>query len=85
VVRAAAARAGLARGEPGSLTVMALPARRPYPWLRSVEESLPRDRQARPRVGWREGLVTAVVLAVVIAVIVWLVFFSRGGIGVGSV
>jgi hypothetical protein len=60
-------------------------ARSPRPWLRSVEESIPRHRDPDQRATVPEAVITVAVLAGAIAIVVWLVFFSTGGIGVGSV
>jgi ferric-dicitrate binding protein FerR (iron transport regulator) len=60
-------------------------ARLPRPWLRSVEESIPRHRRPDRRPTVAEAVITAAVLAAVLAVVIWLVFFSTGGLGPGSV
>jgi hypothetical protein len=60
-------------------------SRVPAPWLRSVEESIPRRRRPDAHGSLPERLLVTALLAIVIATVVWLVFFSSGGFGIGSV
>ena len=60
-------------------------SRSPAPWLRSVEESIPRHRRPDRHVSLPEKVVIATLLAAALATVIWLVYFSTGGIGVGSV
>ena len=65
---------------------MARSARRTqYPWMRGVEENLPRARRSERGLTWYEAAAVAVVIAAVIAMAVWFLFFSTGGIGQGTV
>jgi hypothetical protein len=65
--------------------VRRFPRKSPDAWLRSVDESLPRDRDHGERPTLAEMLVVAVVIAAIIAMAIWFVFFSHGGIGPGTV
>lgn len=56
-----------------------------YPWLRSVEESIPRKQRGDRRVTVPELVAVLVVVAAVVAMAVWFLFFSSGGIGQGTV
>ena len=56
-----------------------------YPWLRGVEESVPRRQRPRARVSALEIVAIVVVVAAVVGLTIWFVFFSGGGIGPGTV
>jgi hypothetical protein len=56
-----------------------------YPWLRSVEESIPRSRRINSGLRVSELVAVAVVIVAVVAMAVWFLFFSGGGIGPGTV
>lgn len=59
--------------------------RRPYPWLRSVQESGPRKHQPPGRTTHLERLAIIAVVGAVIAMAIWFFVFSGGGIGPGTV
>jgi hypothetical protein len=65
--------------------VRRFPRRSPDPWLRSIDESLPRDRNDGQRSTLTEIFIAATVIAAIIVMAIWFVFFSHGGIGPGSV
>jgi type VI protein secretion system component VasF len=59
--------------------------RQQRPWLRSVDEGLPRARRRTRPVTPLEAVAVTVVVAAVLAMAVWFLFFSGGGIGPGTV
>jgi hypothetical protein len=65
--------------------VRRFPRKSPDPWLRSIDESLPRDRDNGQRPTLVEMLIVATVVTAIIAMAIWFIFFSQGGIGPGTV
>jgi hypothetical protein len=65
--------------------VQRFPRKSPDPWLRSIDESLPRRRGHGQRATLAEMLIVAIVVTAIIAMAVWFIFFSHGGIGAGTV
>ncbi len=58
--------------------------RRPAPWLRSVDESVPKHLYRR-RLTAFEAIAAATMIVAVIAFAVWFLFFASGGPGFGTV
>jgi hypothetical protein len=55
------------------------------PWLRSVDERLPRNLDRGQRLTLAEMLIVATVITAIVAMAIWFIFFSHGGIGPGTV
>jgi hypothetical protein len=56
----------------------------PDPWLRSIDESLPRIRDAR-RPTVPEVVASVIVIVLIFAMAIWFLFIAHGGIGPGTV
>jgi hypothetical protein len=52
--------------------------------MRSIDESLPRNRDAR-RPTVPEVVASVIVIALIIAMAIWFLFIAHGGIGPGTV
>jgi hypothetical protein len=53
--------------------------------MRSVEESVPRERRpGARRLTFAQAVAVLAVIAAVVGTFVWLLFFSSGGFGFGS-
>jgi hypothetical protein len=57
----------------------------PAPWLRSIDESLPPDRDPNRRPTPVALFVTLVVVVAIVAMGVWFLFLATGGPGPGTV
>lgn len=67
------------------VSVSAHPRRVHAPWLRSTEESLPRQRLGHGEARPAELLVAALVIAAVAAMAIWFLFIAVGGLSPGTV
>jgi hypothetical protein len=62
------------------------PARRTqYPWMRGVEDNLPRTRRSEQGPTWYETVAVAAMIMAIVGMAIWFIFFSSGGIGPGTV
>lgn len=62
-----------------------IPRRSPDPWRRSIDESLPPNREERRQVTRGELLIAAAVIVAVLAMAIWFLFIASGGPGPGTV
>ncbi len=59
--------------------------RKPAPWLRAVEESVPAGRHPRRPLTAGEKAIAALVTLAIIAMAIWFLFLATGGPGFGTV